>query len=163
MIVSIIVAMDHNQVIGVNGQIPWRIPEDLTWFKNITNTGVLVMGRKTWDSLPNKPLPNRTHIVLTSDPDWKQAGAVRASSWEGALSLCRALDARMVFAIGGREIYRRALEVADKAYVTRVNVPAIYNDDDEVTRFPECDILSWDVVYQRKTETCEFIALEKIL
>ena len=119
--ITLILAMADNGVIGKNGAIPWRISDDLKRFKQLTAGKPVVMGRKTWDSLPRKPLPERTNIVITRQPGWQAEGAVTASSWDEALS--QTADAAEVMVIGGAEIYRVALPHAQRIELTEVHHP----------------------------------------
>ena len=113
-------AQARNGVIGRDNAIPWRLPEDLAHFKALTLGHPVIMGRKTWDSLPPKfrPLPGRRNIVVTRQAEWQVAGAERAGSLEEALALCG--DAPRACVIGGAEIYAQALPLADVADVTEI-------------------------------------------
>jgi len=113
--ITLVVAIADNGVIGKNGAIPWRLPDDMKRFKALTLGHTVVMGRKTWDSLPpkNRPLPGRRNVVVTRDPRWGDAGA--EAVW---LELALAGD---VFVIGGAEIYRAALPRADRIELTEVH------------------------------------------
>lgn len=117
--ITLVLAMAENGVIGDKGTIPWRIADDMKRFKALTLGKPVVMGRKTWDSLPRKPLPDRTNIVVTRQPDWSADGAVTAASLEDALG--KAGDAADVMVIGGGEIYRAALTRADRIELTEVH------------------------------------------
>ena len=119
--ITLILAMADNGVIGKNGAIPWRISADLKRFKQLTLGKPVVMGRKTWDSLPKKPLPERTNIVVTRQPGWKGEGAIAASSLDDALA--QAAQAAEVMVIGGAEIYRAALAKAQRIELTEVHRP----------------------------------------
>jgi dihydrofolate reductase len=119
--ITLILAIADNGVIGRNGAIPWRISDDLKRFKQLTTGKPVVMGRKTWDSLPKKPLPERTNIVVTRQPGWKGEGAIAASSLDDALA--RAAQAAEVMVIGGAEIYRVALAKAQRIELTEVHRP----------------------------------------
>jgi len=119
--ITLILAIAHNSVIGRNGAIPWRIGDDLKRFKQLTIGKPVVMGRKTWDSLPKKPLPERTNIVVTRQPGWKAEGAIAASSLDDALA--KAAQAAEVMVIGGAEIYRAALAKAQRIELTEVHRP----------------------------------------
>ncbi|OLT47414.1 dihydrofolate reductase [Gordonia sp. CNJ-863] len=107
--------------IGRDNTIPWRVPEDMARFKEKTLGNPVVMGRKTWDSLPPKfrPLPGRTNIVVTRNPDWSADGAVVARSVEEALDLA---DGDTVGVIGGGEIYRAAMQFATELCLTEIDV-----------------------------------------
>jgi len=119
--ITLILALADNGVIGRNGAIPWRIGDDLKRFKQLTLGKPVVMGRKTWDSLPKKPLPERINIVVTRQPGWKAEGAVAASSFDDAL--VKAAQAAEVMVIGGAEIYRAALAKAQRIELTEVHRP----------------------------------------
>lgn len=120
--VGLIFAKSRNNVIGINNALPWHLPEDLAHFKRTTQGHPVIMGRKTWDSLPERfrPLPGRTNIVLTRQPGWMQEGAVVAASMDEALHLVR--EAAQVWVIGGSQVYEAALPYADTAVVTVVDV-----------------------------------------
>jgi dihydrofolate reductase len=114
MSVTLILAAADNGVIGKDGAIPWRIADDMKRFKALTLGKRVVMGRKTWDSLPKKPLPGRDNVVVTREAAWRGEGAIRAASLEVAL-------AGEVMVIGGAEIYRAALPFADCIELTEVH------------------------------------------
>jgi dihydrofolate reductase len=134
--ITLILAMADNGVIGNGGAIPWRISDDLKRFKQLTTGKPVVMGRKTWDSLPKKPLPERTNIVVTRQPDWKAEGAIAASSLDDALA--KAAHSGEVMVIGGAEIYRAALAKAQRIELTEVHRPfegdALFSFDREAWR-----------------------------
>ena len=117
---GIIYARARNGVIGKDNAMPWHLPEDLAHFKATTLGAPVLMGRKTWDSLPPKfrPLPGRRNIVITRDPAWQAAGTERAGSLEEAVALCGEVERAWV--IGGAQIYRLALPRADLAVVTEI-------------------------------------------
>ena len=139
MRISLVAAVARNGVIGRDGSIPWRIPEDMKRFRELTIGHAVVMGRKTWDSLPDRfrPLPGRRNIVVTRNPGWSGEGAERAASLPDALRLLD--DASEVFVIGGGEIYREALPVADRLVLTEVDLE-VEGD----TRFPDWDRSAYD-------------------
>lgn len=104
--------------------MPWHLPEDLAHFKRTTMHHPVIMGRKTWDSIPVRfrPLPGRTNIVVTRSPDWEAPGAIRAASLEAALSTAREVtDAECIWITGGGEIFRAAMPYADELVVTRID------------------------------------------
>lgn len=115
--VSLIVARARNGVIGKDGGLPWRLPEDLAHFKATTTGHAIIMGRKTWDSI-GRPLPRRRNIVVTRNPAWQAPGAEAALSLADALTLCAA--AEEVFVIGGAQLYAEAMPVADRLIVTEI-------------------------------------------
>jgi dihydrofolate reductase len=123
-IVSFVLARADNGVIGADNAIPWRIPEDLKYFKAITMGKPIVMGRKTWDSFPKKPLPGRTNIVITRDASWHADGAVVVHSMDDALTKARSENTGEIAIIGGAEIYKLALPYANRIYLTEVHIDA---------------------------------------
>lgn len=120
--INLIFARAANGVIGANGTMPWHLPEDLAHFKRTTGAAPVVMGRKTWDSLPPRfrPLPGRWNIVITRQDDWKAEGAQRAASLQEALSLCEESQVPEVWIIGGAQIYAEAEPLAQYAVVTEL-------------------------------------------
>ena len=121
MKLHLIYARARNGVIGKNNQMPWHLPEDLAHFKRVTLGQPVIMGRKTWDSLPPKfrPLPGRLNIVVTRQSDWQADGALRAGSIPEAMRLCG--DAPHAWIIGGAELYRQAEPLASTAVVTEID------------------------------------------
>ena len=120
MKVNMIYARAANGVIGKNNTLPWHLPEDLAHFKQVTMGWPVIMGRKTWDSLPARfrPLPGRTNIVITRQDGWQAEGALVAHSIETACALCPADSTAWV--IGGAEVYAQALALAVEAVVTEL-------------------------------------------
>jgi len=118
--VSLIVAASRNGVIGMGGALPWRISADMKRFKRLTMGHPCIMGRKTWDSLPNKPLPGRTNIVVTRNKAFAAEGAKAADSFEAALEIARQEDPAEIMVIGGEAIYAEALPYANRIYFTEV-------------------------------------------
>ena len=121
MQVNIIFARSANGVIGNNNALPWHLPEDLAHFKKLTLGSPVIMGRKTWDSLPPKfrPLPGRTNVVITRQADWQAAGARSAGSLTDALAICQATSD--VWIIGGAQIYAQAEPLAHRIEVTHID------------------------------------------
>lgn len=113
---TIIVATDSKLGIGVNNALPWRLPEDLAYFKRNTSGHAIVMGRKTYDSI-GRPLPNRRNIVVSRNPAWRQDGVETVDSLAAAQALLGDADA---FVIGGAQIYSQALALADTLLVTEI-------------------------------------------
>lgn len=122
-IVGMIWAQAHDRVIGSGGTMPWHLPEDLAHFKSVTSGHPVVMGRRTYDSLPprNRPLPGRRNIVITRDESWSDAGAERAESPEAGLALALAGDPEQVWVIGGGQIYTATEPAATIAAVTEID------------------------------------------
>ena len=122
MTISLVAAVARGGVIGRQNTIPWRIPEDVAHFKAVTVGHPVVMGRRTWDSIPERfrPLPDRRNVVVTRNPGWHADGAERAGSLDDALSLLR--DEPRIFVIGGAELYEAALPVADELLLTEIDL-----------------------------------------
>lgn len=122
MRVSAVVAASENDVIGRDGGLPWHLSSDLKLFKEITFGKPIVMGRRTWESLPNRPLPGRRNIVVSRQTDFSDDGAELAHSIDEALALC-AGEAE-VYIIGGGQIYADAMDRTNRIYLTRVHLQA---------------------------------------
>ena len=120
MTISFVVAASENNVIGKDNRLPWRLPNDLKFFKNTTWAMPVIMGRKTFESF-GKPLAGRTNIVITRRDDWQAEGVVKVKSLEEALQAAEQTDAKEAFIIGGGEIFRQSFPMADKIYITRVH------------------------------------------
>ena len=118
--VNLIFARAANGVIGKDGVMPWHLPEDLAHFKQLTHGWPVVMGRKTWDSLPARfrPLPGRTNIVITRQADWQQPGALRVASLDEALQ--HSGDSGEIWIIGGAQIYAQAEPLASRVEATEI-------------------------------------------
>lgn len=145
MDVAIYVAIAENGVIGRDNGLPWRLSSDLKRFKQDTMGKPIVMGRKTWESFPKRPLPGRLNIVVTRDREFRAEGADVVHSLEDAVTLATARGRCMAGAdeicvIGGGEIYRQALPLADRLHVTHV-----LTSPDGDTRFPEIDPAIWGI------------------
>jgi dihydrofolate reductase len=137
-VIALIVAVAENGVIGRDGKLPWRIPEDMKWFRERTAGRPLIMGRKTWESFPKRPLPGRTNIVITRDAAYRAEGAVVVTSLLAALDVAYGEAPEEVMVIGGAEIYRAALPHARRIYLTSVH-GEIAGD----THFPALDREGW--------------------
>ena len=140
--VALIWAQAHGRVIGAGGALPWHLPEDMAMFRRLTTGSTVVMGRRTWESLPERfrPLPGRTNVVLTSDPRWSHEGAHRAASVTEVLARHPS-----VWVIGGGAVYDAFLRHADRLVVTDVDLfvagdtwaPVIDNGWQPVSRTPD--------------------------
>lgn len=121
MKLGLIYARARNGVIGKDGTLPWHLPEDLAHFKRLTMGAPVIMGRRTWESLPERfrPLPGRTNIVVTRQAAWHASGASRAGSLQEAIALCGAAPAAWV--IGGEQLFAQALPLADTVEVTEID------------------------------------------
>ena len=121
MVLSIIAAVARNGCIGRGNALPFDLPEDQRHFRRVTMDAPVIMGRKTWDSLPPqfRPLPGRRNIVVTRNPDWRADGAEAAHSMHAAITMIS--DAPKAFVIGGAELYRLALPLADELVLTEID------------------------------------------
>jgi dihydrofolate reductase len=137
--ISIIVAVSEDLGIGKKNDLLWHLPEDMRRFKKLTYGNTVIMGRKTWESLPRRPLPGRKNIVITDIPDEKFEGAVSAYSVEDAISKCEKSEG--IFIIGGGSIYRQFMDIAHRLYITHVHRKA-----DADIFFPEIDQNIWGVI-----------------
>lgn len=119
--INIIVATSENNVIGKGNDIPWYIPKDLEHFKKLTTGNTVIMGRKTYESLPKeyRPLPNRINIVITRDKSYQAKGCLVVNSLEDALR--KADNDKEIFIIGGGQIYREGLKFAERIYLTKIH------------------------------------------
>ena len=142
MIISIIVAFAENNVIGKDNQMPWKLSDDLKRFKAITTGHTVVMGRKTFESL-GKPLPNRKNIVLTSNPAAVPTNVITAGSLQQAIALAE--PESELFIIGGGDVYRQALPIADRLYLTKV-----HTDIEGDTYFPEINYAEWRETFREE-------------
>jgi dihydrofolate reductase len=146
--ISIIVAVSEDLGIGKDNELLWHISDDLKRFKRLTSGNTVIMGKKTWESLPKRPLQGRKNIVLTDNPDESIENSVTAYSIDDALSKCGPHEE--IFIIGGGSIYRQFMPIADRLYITHVHkkTPAdIY--------FPEIDPATWKIVGQEEFKTGE--------
>lgn len=143
--ISIIVAVAENGVIGGGNTLLWHISEDLQRFKRITQGHPVIMGRKTFDSL-GRPLPNRHNVVITRQHGYSHEGVTTVSSLEEALAMFS--PSEEIFITGGGQIYEQAMPVADKLYLTTV-----MHDYEGDTRFPEWDRSEWREVFKEYHES----------
>ncbi len=162
--ISIIVVLNHDRVIGKGNDLPWKLSEDLKHFAKITRGHPVIMGRKTYESIVKRlghGLPDRTNIVITSQSGYAAPGCVRVSSVDRAIEMFE-VESEEVFVIGGGEIYKQFLPVADKLYLTEV---AAECDGD--TFFPAFNKEDWEVVsYEPHSKdernVCDFTFLELV-
>ena len=149
--VNLIVAKSENNVIGNKGRIPWYIPNDLKRFKEITTNNVVIMGRKTFESLPEeyRPLPNRINIILSKDKSFKTNCCMVFNDLKKAIR--KAGSDKEIFIIGGGEIYKESLKYADKVYMTEVN-----GEFEGDTYFPKLNRY-WKEVNREEKEGYRFI------
>jgi len=164
-ITSLIVAVADNGVIGNDNQLPWRIPADLKYFKQVTLGKPIIMGRLTYESI-GKPLPGRSNIVVTRNTAWQAEGVERAGDFSQALAIAKKIaddsDLEEVMIIGGATIYREALPLADRLYLTRVHIEV---EGDAF--FPNLNINEWletpvaDLAVEGQTPACSFVRLDR--
>ena len=154
MRVTLVAAIARGGVIGDGTTIPWHIPEDLAFFRDLTMGHPVVMGRRTWDSLPERfrPLPGRRNIVVTRNDAWAGGGAERASSLDDALRLAE--EGAEVFVIGGAEIFAAALPLADRLVLTEIEL-----DVEGEVRFPNWDREAFEEVTREQIVAAEGISL----
>jgi dihydrofolate reductase len=160
MKISLIVAMASNRAIGLNNQMPWHLSADLKKFKKITMGSPILMGRKTYESI-GRPLPGRTNIIISRNPSYSQPGCLVFNDINEALESCR--DAKEVFVIGGSDLYKSMLPIADTLYLT-----LIHKEFPGDTFFPEIDADQWVEVEREDVQddpdvefSYSFLKLEK--
>ena len=148
-VIKILVACDEKSVIGKNNTLIWHLPADLKRFKELTTGNVIIMGRKTFDSI-GRPLPNRTTIVITRQKDYQQDGVIIVHSLEEAVLKAKSLHRGDIYIVGGAEIYRLALDIADEIELTLLH--DIFEGD---AFFPEIDKTVWEVISKERGITDE--------
>lgn len=153
--ITIVVAVAANGVIGREGGMPWRLPGEQARVKKLTMGHVLVMGRRTFESI-GRPLPGRTTVVVTRQPDWRAEGALVAGSVDAALEIAARHD-REVFVFGGAEVYAAAIPRADRMVVTWVD-----QEPSGDTTFPEVDWDQWREVGREAGEGYSVVDYERI-
>lgn len=139
MIISIIVAVAENNVIGYDNKLIWHLPADLKFFKSITTGHHIIMGRKTYESI-GKPLPNRTTVIVTRNAAFKADGCLVVGSLEEAISRIPAAE-KEVFIVGGAEIYKQSIGLAQRIYFTKV-----HHQFEGDTFFPELNMGTWRLI-----------------
>ena len=149
--ITLIAAVAENNALGKDNQLLWHLPDDFKRFKNITSGHHIIMGRKTFESFP-KPLPNRIHVIITRQKDYQPEACHVVDSLAKAISVCPKDED--LFIIGGGEIYKQSIEMADKLDITRV-----HHTFDADTFFPEIDLTKWKLTseeYHPKDEKHRF-------
>jgi dihydrofolate reductase len=140
--ISIIVAVSTNHFIGKDNQLLWTLPNDMKFFKNKTWALPVLMGRKTYESL-GKPLNGRMNIIITNQTELHAQGATVVNSLEAAVKLATDANYEEIMVIGGGQIYREAIKIADRIYLTQIDA-VLYGD----TTFPEIDLQQWRMVQE---------------
>lgn len=159
--ISHIVAISKNRVIGAEGNLPWDIPEDMQYFKDMTMKRIILMGRKTFETLP-KPLPHRLNIVITRDADYRAKGAVVFTTIEEALEYAKSQVKEWhpeIFIIGGGEIYRQTMMISDRLYVTEIDLE-VEGD----AHYPPVSLVDFHEVSRRHVEahpSYDFVVYER--
>jgi len=153
--IYLLAAVAANGIIGANGQLPWRLPEDLQHFKRLTMGHPIIMGRRTWESL-KRPLPGRENIVVTRNKGYEAPGAAVANSLEAALALC--VDEPIVFVIGGSQLFAESLPIAAGLVMTEIDKN--YEGD---TRFPEYDRSRWKESQRERHVTADGMKFDFVL
>lgn len=166
MIISLIAAISQNNVIGKNNDLPWHLPDDMKYFMQTTKGHHVIMGRKNYDSIPEKfrPLPNRVNIVVTRQQELRAPNCIIVNAIEKGLELARQHGEAEAFIIGGSEIYHQGFALANRLYLTEIHA-TIEGD----TYFPEFNKKQWKEVSRKHHSTDErhkysfdFVVYERI-
>jgi len=156
MTVTLVVAVAANGVIGRDGDLPWRLPDDLAHFKRLTLGGVLVMGRATYDSI-GRPLPGRTTVVVTRQPDWSVPGVHVAHAVPEALALAASLGEE-VYVVGGATVYAEALGSADQLVISHVHAAS-----EGDTYLPDVDWPSWQQTGRQRYDGFDVVTYQRVV
>lgn len=143
--IAFVVAVSRHGVIGRDGGLPWRIPSDLKRFKAITMGKPIIMGRKTWEGLPRKPLPGRENIVVTRESSYSAPGAYVVPNVGAAIEKAKSFSPKEIHVIGGGELFRAMFHLADRLYLTEVDLEV-----DGDTFFPKIEPKNWSLVTQEE-------------
>ena len=135
--ITIIAAVAENNALGKNNDLLWHLPKDFKRFKEITSGHYIIMGRKTFESFP-KPLPNRTHVIISRQNNYAPEGCIVVDSLDNALKICP--ENEDLFIIGGGEIYKQSINFTDKLDITKV-----HENFDATVFFPEIDLNIWQI------------------
>lgn len=149
--ITLIAAVSENNALGKDNQLLWHLPDDFKRFKNVTSDHYIIMGRKTFESFP-KLLPNRTHVIITRQKDYSPENCIVVDSLPKAIAVCPKNEE--IFIIGGGEIYKQSIEIADKLDITRV-----HHAFEADTFFPEIELTDWhltSVLFHPKDEKHAF-------
>jgi dihydrofolate reductase len=163
MKLSIIAALGRNRAIGYQNQLPWRLPADLQRFKQLTMGHHMLMGRKTFESI-GRPLPGRTSIIITRQPEYTAEGCLIAHSLEEAIAIAKARGEQEAFVIGGADIYAQAIPLADRMYLTMVEA-----EPEADAFFPVFDEKDWERIEEinfaadeKHSYAMKFVTLQKL-
>jgi dihydrofolate reductase len=152
MIISAIVAVGKNRIIGRDNQIPWYLPADLGYFKRMTLNHHIIMGRNSFQSI-GRPLPKRTNVVISRDPFFIATGCIRAFSIPEALKIAKQNGETEAFIIGGGEIYKQSQDLWTRLYLTEVDVEVLQNAENTEgvdIFFPDLDFSKWTLISEEK-------------
>jgi dihydrofolate reductase len=138
--ITLIAAVAENNALGKDNQLLWHLPDDFKRFKSLTSGHYIIMGRKTFESFP-KPLPNRTHVIITRQKGYAPDDCIVVNSLNEAIAVCPTDEE--VFVIGGGEIYTQSIEIADKIDITKVHQQFAAD-----TYFPEIDLKQWKLTFE---------------
>lgn len=166
MKIALIAAMSRNRVIGINNDLPWHLPDDMKYFMETTKGRTVIMGRKNYESIPEKfrPLPHRTNVMVTRQDSYDAPGCVILPSMEEAVAYAREQKEELLFIIGGGQIYDQGMDMADEIYLTEIDTdidngevffPEIRGEWEEVSRehhpMDDRHVYAFDyVIYRRK-------------
>ena len=155
--IALIVAKSINNCIGNDGRIPWHVPEDISFFKKTTTGHTVIMGRKTWESLPKKyrPLPNRKNVIITRQKDYTAPEGVEILESPELIPQTHPNTKR--FIIGGAKIYEDSLKFADTLYITEIPITIDKCD----TFFPDIDLSTWQLTKTEKKNECTISTYKK--
>jgi dihydrofolate reductase len=158
MLISLIAAMTPEHVIGLNGKLPWHVPEDLKHFKTLTTGRTVLMGRKTFDSI-RKPLPNRTNLILSRRiPPQPPSGTQWFTKLQEAIATAERSGESELFIVGGAEIYALAMPLADRMYISIIKLQDPVSGD---TWFPKWDPAQWRAEHREQRPNVEFITYRR--
>lgn len=159
MHISLIAAMTPERVIGLNGKLPWNVPEDLKHFKTLTTGHAVLMGRKTFDSI-RRPLPNRTNLILSRTiPAAVPSGTQWFTDIAHAVKTAESAGEQELFIVGGAEIYKLAMPLADRMYISIIKLPSPATGD---TWFPQWPDDQWRIADRRHSERVTFLRYDRL-
>ena len=152
MIISLIAAVSENNVIGKNNDLPWHLPADMKYFRDTTTGHCVIMGRKNYDSIPLKyrPLDKRTNIIVTRQKNFQAEGCIVVSSIEDALNEAKKKNETELFIIGGADIFKQTMDLADKIYYTKIH----HSFEGDVF-FPQIDLTRWKLTSRQDRQPDE--------
>lgn len=153
--ITLVAAFAHRYCIGINNRIPWHLPEDFQFFRNYTIGKPVIMGRKTWESLPRKPLPDRRNIIISRQTDYPAAGAEIMDSLTAALNACS--KAPEIIIMGGAQIYQQAMHLATDLRLTEIDLE-VPGD----TFFPTIDRNLWEEISREPCTSAKGISFELV-